>query len=171
MTKPRLSHLDSDDRPLMVDVGGKPSTRRTARARAEVLLPEGIARRFDGRELQTAKGPVFHTASLAGIMAAKRTSDLIPLCHPLPLDRCTVDLRMEKGNRIGIEATVSTEGRTGVEMEALTAVSLAALTVYDMCKALGHGILIERIGLLEKTGGKTDLRRPDLDQPLADSPE
>ena len=167
MSTPRLSHLDPKDRPLMVDVGGKKITRRTARAIAEVRLPDDLARLFDGRELQTKKGPVFQTASLAGIMAAKRTADLIPLCHPLPLDRCTVELEMHPDGLVMIEATASTESRTGVEMEALTAASMAALTLYDMCKAVAPGIVIERIGLLEKTGGKADVVRPNLDHPLS----
>ena len=168
MSPSRPSHLDSEDRPRMVDVGGKSTTRRTARARGEVQLPPGMAARFDGRDLQTAKGPVFHTASLAGIMAAKKTADLIPLCHPLPLDRCKVDLTMAPSGIVTILATVSTDARTGVEMEALTAVSVAALTLYDMCKSLGPGIVIQNIGLLEKTGGKSHLIRADLDQSFAD---
>ena len=152
----------------MVDVGGKTTSRRTARARGEVQLPPGIATRFDGRDLQTAKGPVFQTASLAGIMAAKKTADLIPLCHPLPLDQCQVALEMDPEGIVTILATVSTNARTGVEMEALTAVSVAALTLYDMCKSLGPGIVIRTIGLLEKTGGKSHLVRSDLNQPFAD---
>lgn len=168
MSPSRPSHLDSEDHPRMVDVGGKATTRRTARARGEVQLPPGMAARFDGRDLQTAKGPVFHTASLAGIMAAKKTADLIPLCHPLPLDRCQVDLTMTPPGIVTILATVSTDARTGVEMEALTAVSVAALTLYDMCKSLGPGIVIRNVGLLEKTGGKSHLIRADLDQPFAD---
>ena len=151
----------------MVDVGGKTTTRRTARARGEVQLPPGMAERFDGRDLQTAKGPVFQTASLAGIMAAKKTADLIPLCHPLPLDQCQVDLEMAPEGIVTILATASTDARTGVEMEALTAVSIAALTLYDMCKSLGPGIVIRNVGLLEKTGGKAHLIRTDLDQPFA----
>lgn len=169
MSLPRPSHLDAENRPLMVDVGGKAITRRTARARAEVQLPEHMADRFDGQDLQTAKGPVFQTASLAGIMAAKKTADLIPLCHPLPLDQCQVDLEMRTGGIVRILATASTDARTGVEMEALTAASIAALTLYDMCKSLGPGIVIRSIGLLEKTGGKSHLVRSDLDHPFPDS--
>jgi len=161
-----LSHLDSDNHPRMVDVGGKKTTRRTARAQARVQLPEILARQFDGEELRVAKGPVFHTASLAGIMAAKRTSELIPLCHPLPLDQCQVTLGMNDKGLVTIEAAASTDARTGVEMEALTAASVAALTLYDMCKSVGPGIVIERLGLLEKHGGKADLARTSLADPL-----
>jgi cyclic pyranopterin phosphate synthase len=154
----------------MVDVGGKEATRRTARARAQVQLPEALARQFDGKELQLAKGPVFHTASLAGIMAAKRTSELIPLCHPLPLDQCRVTLEMSADGLVTIEAAASTEARTGVEMEALTAVSVAALTLYDMCKSTSPGIVIERVGLLEKQGGKADFGRTSLSDPISSRP-
>lgn len=167
MSSSRPSHLDSENHPRMVDVGGKTSTRRTARAKGEVQLPPPMAARFDGKDLQTAKGPVFQTASLAGIMAAKKTADLIPLCHPLPLDRCQVDLEMDPSGIVTILATASTDARTGVEMEALTAVSVAALTLYDMCKSLGPGIVIREIGLLEKTGGKSHLVRTDLNHPFA----
>ena len=139
----------------MVDVGGKETTRRTARARAQVQLPEALARQFDGKELHLAKGPVFHTATVAGIMAAKRTSELIPLCHPLPLDQCQVTLEMSGDGLVTIEATASTEARTGVEMEALTAVTTALLTVYDMVKAIDRGASIEGIRLLRKSGGRS----------------
>ena len=163
-----LSHLDPNNRPRMVDVGGKKTTRRTARARAQVELPEAIARQFNGTELNTAKGPVFHTASVAGIMAAKRTFELIPLCHPLPLDQCQVTLEMNPDGVVIIDATASTDARTGVEMEALTAASIAALTVYDMCKSASPGIVIEQIGLLEKHGGKADIARTSLSEPIPD---
>ena len=161
-----LSHLDSTNRPQMVDVGGKKTTRRTARARAQVQLPEALARQFNGTELNIAKGPVFHTASVAGIMAAKRTSELIPLCHPLPLDQCQVTLEMNAEGLVIIDATASTDARTGVEMEALTAASVAALTLYDMCKSASPGIMIERVGLLEKHGGKADIVRTSLSDPI-----
>ena len=153
-----LSHVDARNRPAMVDVGGKAVTRRTARARALVqLTPEAAALFADG-ELRSKKGPVLQTASLAGTMAAKRTHELIPLCHPLPLDHCQVETRLVEGGVVLIEATASAEARTGVEMEALTAASVAALTVYDMVKALGLGTTIREIALVEKTGGKSDFR-------------
>ncbi|MGH8021194.1 MAG: cyclic pyranopterin monophosphate synthase MoaC [Opitutaceae bacterium] len=151
-----LSHVGPDNQPAMVDVGAKRVTRRTARARAEVVLTPEAAALFDGRELQSKKGPVFQTAILAGVMAAKRTHELIPLCHPLPLDDCKVAIRLEGGGLAIVETLASAEARTGVEMEALTAASVAALTLYDMVKALGFGTEIRSIRLLEKTGGKSD---------------
>ena len=165
-----FSHLDPDNRIRMVDVGGKKTTRRTARAHARVQLPKALARQFDGKELHLAKGPVFHTASVAGIMAAKRTSELIPLCHSLPLDQCQVTLEMKDDGVVTIDTTASTEARTGVEMEALTAASVAALTLYDMCKSIGPGIVIEQVGLLEKHGGKADFARASLSDPIPKSP-
>ncbi|RME72696.1 MAG: cyclic pyranopterin monophosphate synthase MoaC [Verrucomicrobia bacterium] len=155
---PGLSHVGADGRAVMVDVGGKAVSRRTARARAEVRLVPAAAALFDGTDLQSKKGPVFHTATLAGIMAAKRTHELIPLCHPLPLDDCRVDIRLEDEGRVIIETLASAEARTGVEMEALTAASVAALTVYDMVKAVGLGTVIGPVTVVEKTGGKSDYR-------------
>lgn len=140
----------------MVGVGAKKVTLRTARARAEVRLVPEAANLFDGRDLQSKKGPVFQTAMLAGIMAAKRTHELIPLCHPLPLDDCTVDIRLEKNGLAVIETMASATAKTGVEMEALTAANVAALTLYDMVKALGLGTVIENVRVVRKTGGKSD---------------
>jgi cyclic pyranopterin phosphate synthase len=152
-----LSHLDEAGRARMVDVGGKEVTRRRAVARAVVRMsPETAAAVERG---DAPKGDVLGTARLAGIQAAKRTSDLIPLCHPLPLD--FVDLAaVISGGEVTLTAEVGTSARTGVEMEALTAVSVAALTVYDMVKGLERGIEIAEVALLEKTGGKEDWRRP-----------
>lgn len=154
-----LSHLDPDNRPVMVDVGGKSVTRREAMARATVRLPPEVLAQFKDGEIAGKKGPVFQTAILAGIMASKKTSDLIPLCHPLPLDDCKVRIRLEGAEAV-IECSVSCHHRTGVEMEALTGASVAALTIYDMCKAVSHHIVIAEIRLLEKTGGKADFRSP-----------
>lgn len=140
----------------MVDVTEKSVTHRAATARAIVRLTPEIMEQFDGKELQSKKGPVFHTAILAGIQAAKKTSDLIPLCHPLPLTKCAVKITPISGQlAVEVQATVTTDAKTGVEMEALTAASVAALTLYDMCKALSKGIVIEDLRLLEKTGGKS----------------
>lgn len=153
---PDFSHIDKYGKATMVDVGAKPVSRRTAKARALVFLPDEVLSRLDNDEIRVPKGAVFQTAVLAGIMAAKKTGDLIPLCHPLGLDNCRIDIRVNDRREIQIECTASVEGKTGVEMEALTGVSVAALTIYDMCKALSHEIVIRDIRLLEKTGGKKD---------------
>ncbi|HEX2613029.1 MAG TPA: cyclic pyranopterin monophosphate synthase MoaC [Fibrobacteria bacterium] len=152
-----FTHLDSDARPAMVDVGGKAVTRRTARAEARVWLPAEVRERFEGGDIRGPKGPVFHTAIIAGVMAAKKTDEWIPLCHSLPLDDCKIAITME-GEEAVIACSVATSHKTGVEMEALTGASVAALTLYDMCKALSHGIVIRQVRLLEKTGGKRDYR-------------
>ena len=162
---PALSHLDPQGKPQMVDVSDKATTLRTARARAEVWFPPEVAARLgldhasDGSDVRGPKGSVFQTASLAGVMAAKRTHELIPLCHPVPLDRVTVDLRVAGAGVVEITSDCRAIHRTGVEMEALTAASVAALTVYDMCKALSHAIEIRRVVLLAKSGGKHDYAR------------
>ena len=139
----------------MVNVSDKAVTKRTAKAQAIVRLGRAIIGEIRENDLNTKKGPVFQTAILAGVMGAKKTSDLIPLCHPLGLDQCDVSIRAEDEDVI-ITATAGLSAKTGVEMEALTAVSVAALTVYDMCKALSHDIVIREIRLLEKTGGNND---------------
>ncbi len=144
----------------MVDVTAKPVTDRTATARAAIIMqPATLAMVAEGT---AAKGDVLGVARLAGIMAAKRTADLIPLCHPLPLSAVTVDLTIDPAtSAVQIEATVRTNGRTGVEMEALTAASVAALTVYDMCKAVDRGMRIEALRVVRKDGGKSGLFRQD----------
>lgn len=150
-----FSHLTPEGQPRMVDVSEKTTTAREAVAESQVLLNKAIMGRLEGDELHTKKGPVFQTAILAGIMAAKRTSELIPLCHPLPLDACNVAVTTEEtGVRIRCQAT--TTGKTGVEMEALTGASVAALTIYDMCKGFSHEIEIRHTRLIKKTGGKHD---------------
>lgn len=155
-----LTHFDEDGASRMVDVGQKPETARTARASACVRMQSATLALVRDRKL--AKGDVFEVARLAGIMAAKRTGELIPLCHPLPLTAVTVDFAIEADELLRIEATVQTVARTGVEMEALTAVSVAALTVYDMAKAVDRGMIVERICLEEKTGGmRGPYRRTD----------
>jgi cyclic pyranopterin monophosphate synthase len=145
----------------MVDVGEKPATRRVARARSRVRLGADLLALVQAHDLPTRKGPVFQTAILAGIMAAKKTSDLIPLCHPLGLDDCQITITVEAPAHLVIECTARLTGKTGVEMEALTGASVAALTVYDMCKALSPTIVIEEIRLIEKTGGKTPFLHVD----------
>lgn len=140
----------------MVDVGKKSVTHRTATAQATVILPNEVMLHFDGKDVATKKGGVFSTAILAGIMGAKKTSELIPLCHPIGLDKCDVDMEFSGENELMITTHTRVESKTGVEMEALTAASVAALTVYDMCKGLSHDIIIKEIKLLSKTGGKSD---------------
>lgn len=150
-----LSHVDDAKRPTMVDVGAKQVTERAAVARAVVRFP-AHALEETGRELRTKKGPVFDTAIIAGVMAAKRTYELIPFCHPIPLEDCKIAIEWGSSGEILIDCAVRATHKTGVEMEALTGASVAALTVYDMCKALTHGIRIESVALLSKTGGKRD---------------
>jgi len=142
----------------MVDVSGKNITKRTASAQATVNVGAKIIRLIKDNELITKKGPVFQTAIIAGVMGAKKTSSLIPFCHPIGLEDCQVKIHVE-GNKIIIDSSATITSKTGVEMEALTAASIAALTVYDMCKALSHNIIIEEIKLMEKTGGKKDFKR------------
>jgi len=153
-----LSHLNEDRKPSMVDVGAKDATLRTAHAQAIVLLPASIGKRFRDGDLETSKGSVFQTANLAGVMAAKKTSELIPLCHPIGLDHCSIDIRIEGEVRVVVDCRCRVHHRTGVEMEALTGASVAALTVYDMCKCISHDIEIQTVKLLEKTGGKKDIQ-------------
>ena len=157
MTTPshKLSHVDDADRPQMVDVGAKAATRRTAQAQARVRFPADVAAQLRAAGYVTAKGAVLTVANIAGVMGAKATAQLIPLCHPLALDRCHIGITMH-GDDALIECTVSCQGRTGVEMEALTGASVAALTLYDMCKAMSHDIVIHEVRLLTKTGGKSD---------------
>jgi cyclic pyranopterin phosphate synthase len=158
-----LSHLDARNRPAMVNVGGKAVTHRVALATAAVTLPPALARLISGNEIASKKGPLFQTAILAGVMGAKKTSELIPLCHPLPLDDCQIAITAGRPAKDGtvdvaIRCRAETHAKTGVEMEALTGASVAALTLYDMGKAAGHGIVIKEIRLLEKTGGKKNWR-------------
>ncbi len=158
---PRLSHLDAAGRLSMVDVSAKPESRRAARAQARVRMQaQTLALLLDG---QLAKGDAIAVARLAGIAAAKKTADLIPLCHPLSLSH--IDVQIEADHTlpgVRIEATCALVARTGVEMEALCAASIAALTIYDMCKAVDRGMVIEQVGLLEKRGGKSgDWRAQD----------
>ena len=159
-----FTHLDAQNRPQMVDVGAKAVTRRAAHAVAVVVLPPTLAALLRDGEIATKKGPIFQTAVLAGVMGAKRTSDLIPLCHPLPLDDCKIEIRSfdttepDGSGVVEIHCRVQTHAKTGVEMEALTGATLAALTLYDMGKGVARGIVIRDVRLREKTGGKSDYR-------------
>jgi len=154
----KLSHIDAQNRPTMVDVSAKRATDREAHARTCVRLPDEIATQLSGDEIETKKGPVFATAIIAGVMAAKKTHELIPFCHPLGLDNCKVTIELQ-GNDVLIDCHCKVHHKTGVEMEALTGASVAALTVYDMLKALSHDIVISDTRLIAKSGGKEDFRR------------
>lgn len=155
----KLSHIDERQKANMVDVGDKGISKRTATARSVIELSRELMEQFDDGELHVAKGPVLQTAVIAGIMAAKRTHELIPMCHPLPLSGIDITIDpLEKGGGFEILATVKCEAKTGVEMEALTAASIAALTIYDMCKSYGHQLKISETKLLEKRGGKSDYK-------------
>ncbi|HBH25010.1 MAG TPA: cyclic pyranopterin monophosphate synthase MoaC [Cytophagales bacterium] len=153
-----FSHLDQEGKARMVDVGAKKATARVAKAQALVYLPDEVMALLIGDDIQTKKGGVFHTAILAGIMAAKKTGELIPLCHPLGLDNCDIHINVTGKNEVRIISETSLTAKTGVEMEALTAASVAALTIYDMCKAMSHDIVIREIKLMEKSGGKSDFK-------------
>lgn len=154
-----LTHIDEQNRANMVDVSEKAVTKRTAKARSTMVLPAVVMEQLTAGDIHTKKGPVFQTAIIAGIMAAKRTGELIPLCHPLGLDNCNIDISVNDGNEVVIDCTATITAKTGVEMEALTGASVAALTVYDMCKAMSHDIVIKETKLMEKTGGKNDFKR------------
>ncbi|MBT8091713.1 MAG: cyclic pyranopterin monophosphate synthase MoaC [Gammaproteobacteria bacterium] len=153
----KLSHIDAGNQPTMVDVSDKKRSVREAHAVATVRLPENIVQHIDGDEIETKKGPVFATAIVAGVMAAKRTHELIPFCHPLGLESCKIAINM-RGNDAVIDCRCKVTHKTGVEMEALTGASVAALTIYDMLKAMSHDIVIHETRLLSKSGGKEDFR-------------
>lgn len=156
-TEKAFTHINPDTNyPTMVDVSDKQVTKRIARAQSIVVLGEEIMKHLQGNDIQTKKGPVFQTAIIAGTMAAKKTADLIPLCHPLGLENCKVEISINQQQEVLIQCTATITSKTGVEMEALTGASVAALTIYDMCKAFSHQIVIKETKLLEKTGGKSD---------------
>jgi cyclic pyranopterin phosphate synthase len=154
-----FTHIDEKGRAAMVNVSGKTASQRRAVARSIVQLPAPVLEKFMDGDIQTKKGPVFQTSIIAGIMAAKKTGELIPLCHPLNLNDCKIELHINERQELVIDCMVETEGKTGVEMEALVGASISALTVYDMCKALSHDIIIKETKLMEKTGGKNDFKR------------
>ena len=153
-----FTHIDKQNRPAMVDISGKAASHRTAVAQSIVQVDSHIFGLLTDGEIHSKKGPVFQTASLAGIMAAKKTGELIPLCHSLPLNHCQVEIEPIENQQVRITCTASTDHKTGVEMEALTGVAVASLTLYDMCKALSHDIRILETRLLSKTGGKRDFK-------------
>jgi cyclic pyranopterin monophosphate synthase len=156
-----FSHLNAEQRPTMVDVGEKTTSKRTAQAEARVRFPSEVAAALRDNGLRPPKGPVFDTAIIAGVMGAKRTHELIPFCHPLGIESCVVTIDLD-GDVAVIRCTVSVHHKTGVEMEALTGVSVAALTLYDMCKAWSHDIVIGDLRLLSKQGGKRTVKRESI---------
>jgi len=158
-----LTHVGSNNRPRMVDVGAKTITARTATAQAIVRFPTAVARALRANGMRAKKGPIIDTAIVAGTMAVKRTHELIPFCHPLAIERCEFSVEFAASNELVIHCEVAVSHKTGVEMEALTGASVAALTVYDMCKALSHEIVIAQIRLLEKSGGKRRVRGGKLE--------
>ena len=153
----QLTHVDAVGRPTMVDVSAKAVTDRMARAECLVVFPKDVAATLHAGDLKTKKGAVIDTAIIAGTMAVKRTHELIPFCHPLPIDGCRLAIDWKNKTTLRIECEVKTTHRTGVEMEALTGATVAALTVYDMCKALSHEIVLGPAKLLAKRGGKRDV--------------
>lgn len=157
MAKRKLSHIDKSGMPAMVDVSEKKITERIAQAQAIVQLPKEVLEAINEDEVMTKKGPVFQTSIIAGVMAAKKTHELIPLCHPLSLEDIQVKITIQKDMAV-INSMAKVTAKTGAEMEALTAASVAALTIYDMCKALSHHIVIKEVKLISKTGGKTDFK-------------
>lgn len=151
-----FSHLNKSGNATMVDVSGKHNTLRFASASATLEFPPEIVGTLQAGNMQTHKGSILQIAIIAGIMAAKRTAELIPLCHPIGLDDCSINMEFNEAKELVIICKTSVEGKTGVEMEALTGATIAALTVYDMCKSMSHHIKIKEILLLKKTGGKND---------------
>lgn len=164
-----FTHLTDAQRPTMVDVSGKAVVKRTAVAEARVLFPAAVAVALRANGLRSAKGPIFDTAIIAGVMGAKRTHEMIPFCHPLGIENCHVSIDMD-GDSALIRCEVSVHHKTGVEMEALTGASVAALTIYDMCKALSHDIVITTVRLIAKRGGKSDVGSGRAAGTVADEP-
>ncbi|MCO4294104.1 cyclic pyranopterin monophosphate synthase MoaC [Solitalea sp. MAHUQ-68] len=158
MSAKTFTHLDENNQVTIVDIESKQITTRIATAQARVYLPEEVLTHFTNGEIISKKGAVFQSAIIAGIMAAKKTPDLIPLCHTLLIENCKINIVLEDNEAV-INCTVKTTGKTGVEMEALTGASIAALTIYDMCKAFSHEMIIKETRLLSKTGGKSDFKR------------
>lgn len=156
MEKKKFTHLNESNDPSMVDVSAKSITSRTAIAQSIIKVNDEVRAQFKDNDIRTKKGPVFQTAIVAGIMAVKQTSNLIPLCHPLLINKCDVRIELGQSGDIVVQCEVKIDGKTGVEMEALTGASIAALTIYDMCKSFSHDIVIVETKLLKKTGGKSD---------------
>ena len=153
-----FSHINKTGNPKMVDVSDKQITQRTAIAKATLFLGVEVISHFTNNELMTKKGPVFQTAIIAGIQAVKKTPDLIPMCHPLMINGVDIHIQILNDEFAEVTCKVSIEGKTGVEMEALTGASVTCLTIYDMCKSISQKIVIQEIKLIEKTGGKSDIK-------------
>ncbi len=153
-----FSHINKKNQPKMVNVSEKAITKRTAVAKASMFLGKEIISHFTNDELLTKKGPVFQTAIIAGIQAVKKTSELIPMCHPLLISGVDIDIDIVDSENIEVFCKVTIEGKTGVEMEALTGANIACLTIYDMCKAISQKMVIKEVKLIEKTGGKSDIK-------------
>ncbi|MFK7806475.1 MAG: cyclic pyranopterin monophosphate synthase MoaC [Saprospiraceae bacterium] len=156
----KFTHLNEKGQPSMVDVGQKQATRRTATARSTIVMDLAIIEKLEADQfINPKKGPVFHTAILAGIMAAKKTSELIPLCHPVGMDDCQIQININEQKEIVIDCSATVFAKTGIEMEAMTGATVAALTSYDMCKAFSPDVIIKEPKLMSKTGGKRDFSR------------
>lgn len=153
-----FTHINKKNQPKMVDVSDKAITKRTATAKASMFLGTAIISHFTNEDLVTKKGPVFQTAIIAGIQAVKKTSELIPMCHPLLINGVDVDIEIVDTENIEVFCEVTIEGKTGVEMEALTGANIACLAIYDMCKSISQKMIIKEVKLLEKTGGKSDIK-------------
>ena len=153
-----FSHINKKNQPKMVDVSVKEITKRTAIAKAMMFLGKDVVSHFEKDELNTKKGPVFQTAIIAGIQAVKKTSEIIPMCHPLLINGVDIDINIVDEENVEVFCKVTIEGKTGVEMEALTGASATCLTIYDMCKSISQKMVIKEIKLLEKTGGKSDIK-------------
>ncbi|MEC9415555.1 MAG: cyclic pyranopterin monophosphate synthase MoaC [Pseudomonadota bacterium] len=155
----KITHINKENKPSMVDISNKEITKRIAHAQSFVSFPKEVIERFVGGDIETAKGPVFATAIIAGIMAAKKTYELIPFCHPIGMDDCQVNIELDKSGKAKIDCICKVTHRTGIEMEAMVGASVAALTVYDMIKAISQDIVIEKTRLVSKIGGKEDFNR------------
>ena len=154
----KFSHLNPKGNPKMVNVSDKKITKRTAIAKATMFLGSEIISHFKNEEPTTKKGPVFQTAIIAGIQGVKKTSELIPMCHPLLINGVDIDIKIIDSEHIEVLCEVTIEGKTGVEMEALTGANITCLTIYDMCKSISQEMVIKEVKLLEKTGGKSDIK-------------
>ncbi|MET2986583.1 cyclic pyranopterin monophosphate synthase MoaC [Aureibaculum conchae] len=156
--KKQFSHINKKNQPKMVNVGDKSVTKRKAIAKAIMFLGKEIVSHFNTNDITTKKGPVFQTAIVAGIQAVKKTSDLIPMCHPLAINGVDINIEITDDEHAQVLCSVEVDGKTGVEMEALTGASVTALTIYDMCKSISQEMIIKEVKLLEKTGGKSDFK-------------